>query len=283
MIRSIDYDLVIEAADADSLVYDGKLDLIKAAIKLLKPPFGFELEIASDFPPSSGLGGSSVVLAAVIGCFNQLRADKLDPYDIAELAFQAERIELNCSGGWQDQYASVFGGFNFMEFRSERNEINSLRLTEAVINELEDRLLLCYSGQPHPTRKIHDDQKNRMLATKEVTEFAKRMRDIAYEQKSDLLRGHLDRLGALVHEAWTLKKTFADGISDPVIDEIYDFACANGAAGGKLLGAGGGGFFFFIAERHRRHALAKALKERGFDVRDVHFVTHGLQSWVVRN
>lgn len=283
LIRSNDYDLTIEAPDVESLTYDGKLDLVKAVIKLLKPPFGFELEIASDFPPSSGLGGSSVVLAAVIGCFNQLRDDQLDGYDVAELAFQAERIELAHSGGWQDQYASVFGGFNFMEFRSDRNEINSLKLSEGVINELEDRLLLCYSGQPHPTRKIHDVQRDRMVNETRIVEFAKRMRDVAYEMKSVLLRGQLDRLGALIHEAWTLKKTFAPGISDATLDEMYDFARANGAAGGKLLGAGGGGFFFFFSERRQRHALAKALKGRGFDVRDVHFVSHGLQSWVVRN
>ena len=69
-----------------------------------------ELVVSSDFPPGSGLGGSSVVLAAVIGCFNQMRTDKLDLYDIAELAFQAERIELNCSGGWQDQYGQWHTG-----------------------------------------------------------------------------------------------------------------------------------------------------------------------------
>jgi D-glycero-alpha-D-manno-heptose-7-phosphate kinase len=122
-----------------------------------------------------------------------------------------------------------------------------------------------------------------MLKEAEVTDFAKRMRDIAYELKSMLLRGHLDRLGMLIHEAWTLKKTFAPGISNPQLDEIYDFARANGAAGGKLLGAGGGGYYFFYAERQRRHALSTALKARGFDVRMVHFVAHGLQSWTVRD
>ena len=268
-ITSHDYNMTIEAPDLDRLVYDKRLDLIKAAIKLLKPDFGFDLEICSDFPPSSGLGGSSVVLAAVVGCFNQLRRERLNLYDIAELAFQAERIELSCSGGWQDQYAAVFGGFNFMEFRAEQNEISSLRVPLDVTDELEHRLLLCYSGKAHPTQQIHQAQKQRMLKEKDINIFAQRTRD-------------LEHFGELMHEAWNLKKTFSGDISAPAIDSLYDYARANGAVAGKILGAGGGGYFLFQSHWNERANLAKALQSQGLTVQNLLFDHRGLRSWSVR-
>ena len=94
------------------------LDLIKATIKVLNPSFGFDLYIQSDFPISSGLGGSAVVVSSIIGCFNEFRIDKWSSYEVAELAYEAERLNMGITGGWQDQYATVFGGFNYIEFTS---------------------------------------------------------------------------------------------------------------------------------------------------------------------
>ncbi|MGE0171424.1 MAG: CBS domain-containing protein [Oligoflexales bacterium] len=282
-IFSHDYNRVLEVESAQSLRYDGNLDLIKAAIKLLNPSFGFELEVGANFPPSSGLGGSSVVAVAVIGCFNQLRSDKLDTHAIAELAFQAERIELNHSGGWQDQYASAFGGFNFMEFRTNRNEINTLKISSDVINELEDRLLLCYSGKSHPFNSIHAEQKRKMVDQKEITKFAERARDIAYEMKFHLIRGNLQQFGYLMHENWTLKKNFSSGISDPELDSLYDFGVENGAVGGKILGAGGGGYFLFQAASGERRSLMQAFASKGLETRTLKFDNEGLRSWLVRD
>ena len=81
---------------------------------------------------------------------------------IAEIAFQAECLVLQIAGGWQDQYASVFGGFNFMEFKNHENIVNPLRISNEILNELEDSLLLCYSGLNHNSGDIHDNQKKNM-------------------------------------------------------------------------------------------------------------------------
>ena len=142
--------------------FDGKLDLVKSVIKLLNPDFGFELYTYSDVPPGSGLGGSAVLLSAIIGAFNNFRENKFNDYEIAELAFHAERVELGLAGGWQDQYATVFGGFNFMEFKDHENIVNPLRVSGDIINELEDSLILCYSGLNHNSGDIHDNQKENM-------------------------------------------------------------------------------------------------------------------------
>ena len=84
-----------------------------------------------------------MVSAAVLGCFNQFRRDRWDLHELAELAYQAERMHLGIAGGWQDQYATVFGGFNHMEFSSEHNTIVPLRLDSTIIAELEESLILC--------------------------------------------------------------------------------------------------------------------------------------------
>jgi D-glycero-alpha-D-manno-heptose-7-phosphate kinase len=282
-ITSRDYGLTVEATSIEHLNYDGKLDLIKAGIKLLDPDFGFELEISSDFPPNSGLGGSSVVLAAVIGAINKLRRVNLNSYDIAELAFQAERLELKCAGGWQDQYAAVFGGFNFMEFKGDRNEINSLRISDDIESELEERMLLCFSGSAHPENKIHKSQRVMMLTDAKKFDLSKKTRDLAYELKAELIRGNIDRFGELLHEGWIMKKSLDDGISNPMINEIYTYALQNGAVGGKILGAGGGGYFLFQSRRDTRESLKQALIDRGLQVRDINFDRSGLRAWAVRS
>ena len=94
--------------------------------------------------------------------FNNFRENKFNDYEIAELAFHAERIALNLSGGWQDQYATVFGGFNFIEFKNDENIVNSLIIADDIKSELEDSLLLCYTGINHDSGTIHNDQKERM-------------------------------------------------------------------------------------------------------------------------
>ena len=83
-----------------------------------------KLEIFSDFPSNSGLGGSSAISAVILGCFNEFRDDPWDTYELSELAFQAERLTLNIAGGWQDQYACTFGGFNFIEFTKEYTDFD---------------------------------------------------------------------------------------------------------------------------------------------------------------
>ncbi|HEY5802027.1 MAG TPA: sugar kinase, partial [Burkholderiaceae bacterium] len=124
-IHSRDLNASLHAPDLrTALAQPGPFGLIQALLKVVQPDFGFELFLHSDFPLKSGLGGSAVVSAAVLGCFNEFRRDRWDLHELAELAFQAERLYLGVAGGWQDQYASVFGGFNFMEFRMEQNIVH---------------------------------------------------------------------------------------------------------------------------------------------------------------
>jgi D-glycero-alpha-D-manno-heptose-7-phosphate kinase len=282
IINSLDLNDKIEFEDLNQLLlYKGKFSLIQSVIKAIKPIFGFELFIHSDFPMQSGLGGSAVVTSSILGCFNQFRNDKWDKHDISEIAFQSERLHLGVSGGWQDQYATVFGGFNFIEFSNAQNIINPIRLNTETILELEESLILCYTGTIHDSGNIHEDQK----VQTENTNTKKRIQnnvDLTYEMRNYLLRGKLMDFGKCLHKAWELKRSFSSKISSPWLDEIYNQALINGAIGGKLLGAGGGGYFLFYVPSFERHRLMKWIKSKGLIATPFVFENYGLQSWTVR-
>lgn len=281
-IRSADLGTTVEAEAPEALAFDGSLDLVKAVIRLIEPDYGFELEIGSDFPPGSGLGGSAVVAAAVIGCFNQFREDRWNRHQIAEMAFQAERLLLGIPGGWQDQYATVFGGFNFMEFTAEHNTIYPLRLDGEVIRDLEASLLLCDTGVAHDSGAL---QRQTLAAAEDVEAargFAQESKALTLEMKRLLLRGRLLDYGRLLHRSWELKRRFLPHTTTPELDGLYETARQAGAIGGRLLGAGAGGHFLFFAEPFRRFELLDRLRAAGLQPRGFTFDDLGLQSWTVR-
>lgn len=259
----------------------GRFELIQSLLKVISPDFGFELYINSDFPMRSGLGGSAVVAAAILGCFNQFRRDKWDLHEIAEIAYQAERHYLGVAGGWQDQYAAVFGGFNFMEFRMEQNIVHPLRIYPDTLLELEECLILCDTGKPHDSGDIHEDQRIQMSSANVQDLVAKNVQ-LSYKMRNNLLRGRLDAFGKSLDEAWQLKRQFSEKISSSRLDKIYDGAMANGAFGGKILGAGGGGFFLFFVSPFEKQNLISYLQIIGLKTCPFRFDSQGLQSWLVR-
>lgn len=284
-IFSADLNRRIEASGLEELLQNGPAEfaLITSAVKLINPSFGFDLVIQSDFPIGSGLGGSAAVLSSILGCFNQFREDRWDNHELAELVFQIERLTLGIAGGWQDQYATVFGGFNYMEFSAEQNTIHSLKLNENILRELEENLILCYTNMKRNSGNIHVDQKNNYLSSSLVQELVGTNKHLTFEMKTMLLRGKLTEFGQLLHKQWELKKQFSDKISNPEIDNIYELAMKNGAIGGKLLGAGGGGFLMFYVQPFQRYNLCKVLHELGLKTEYVNFDHNGLQSWTVRD
>jgi len=266
---------------SDLLVLGGSFGLVQSILKTIRPEFGFELFLNSDFPMSSGLGGSASVAASVIGCFNELRVDKWDLHELAEIAYQAERHYLGIEGGWQDQYATVFGGFNFMEFRMEQNIVHPLRLSLDILHELEESLVLCDTGLKHDSGGIHEDQREQMKVDS-VLAAVKSNVDLTYQIRNHLLRGRLLDFGRSLNEAWMYKRKFSKKISSEELDKIYDDALHNGAVGGKLLGAGAGGFFLFYVSPFRKFNLLQHLHEKGLKVHPFKFENKGLQTWSVR-
>ena len=282
IINSLDLGETLHAANLSAaLSENSKFGLIQALLRAISPDFGFELYLHSDFPMRSGLGGSAVVSASVLGCFNQFRRDQWDLHELAEIAYQAERHHLDVAGGWQDQYATVFGGFNFMEFRMEQNIVHPLRVHPDTLLELEECLVLCDTGTAHDSGDIHQDQR-RQMASADVREIMETSVKLSYEMRNDLLRGRLFQFGKSLDKAWEFKRQFSDKISSARFDSIYANAKAQGAIGGKLLGAGGGGFFLFYVPPYRKHQLITHLEASGLKIRPFRFEPQGLQAWTVR-
>ncbi|GAB6189633.1 GHMP kinase [Marinitoga arctica] len=286
IIKSIDYDKTIKYDIDETLAYDGQLDLIKGVINHIKNNYkieqGFELYIQNDAPPGSGLGSSSAICVALIGAFQEWLNLPLTPYDIAELAFKIERIELKIKGGRQDQYAAAFGGFNFMEFYDSKTIVNPLKLRENVVNELNHSLILAYVGGSHNSSKILENQiKNVKNKNEKSLEAMHEIKKIAIEIKNSLVIGKLGKFGLLLDKAWNYKKQMAEGISNEYIDILYKEAKNAGALGGKISGAGGGGFMFFFADLGKKYDVIKALKNNGATIINYTFEEKGLHTWEV--
>lgn len=283
IIFSSDLDSSIEANDLnDAIAKKGPFGLILSTLKLINPDFGFELHLRSDYPMNSGLGGSAVILSAVIGCFNEFRIDKWNKYEIAEMAYQSERLMYNISGGWQDQYATVFGGINLIEFKRNNNIINSLRIGYETLLELKENLILCDTCLSHDSSGIHDDQKKELESKEIINDLVKQNVDLTYSIRDSLIRGDLTKFGKQLDQGWRNKKQFSKKISNKKLDKIYNTAIENGALGGKLLGAGGGGFFIFYCDPMKRWEVVRSLNKIKAKVVEFNFENEGLVSWKIR-
>lgn len=281
-IESLDYDLVAKYSVNSKLEYDGKLDLVKAAIKVMGIKNGAHFFLHSDMPPGSGLGASSTMTVALVGTLGYWLKIPFSDYDIAELAYRIEREEAGIKGGRQDQYAASFGGFNFIEFQGSKTIVNPLRIKQEVLNELEYRLLLCYTGKTRLSAGIIDDQVGGYIKRNEnVVRALDETKALAIAMKNALLLGQIDEFGLFLHQAWQCKKNFSDKITDPDIEQLYYTARHCGALGGKLLGAGGGGYLLLLCEFDKWHIVAQKLEELGGKVIHFAFEFNGLQTWKV--
>lgn len=282
VIHSLDLRKSIVCDDLEySSIKDQEFGLIVSLIRSIGPSFGFELYLNSDFAIGSGLGGSSAVAAVLLGCFNEFRQDKWTRYELAEIAYQAERHYLGVPGGWQDQYAAVFGGVNFMEFNMSQNLVHPLRIDPVSLAELEACLILCDTGMTHDSGRVHRDQEQN-LSARHIRSLVNENVKLCYQMRDHILRGRLYEFGCCMDEGWQLKRQFSEKISSPLIDSIYEDAKLNGAIGGKLLGAGGGGFFLFFSLPHMKYSLVRHLEEKGLSVKPFRFEFEGLKTWKAR-
>jgi len=283
-IESADLGALFYFDTRSNLVYDGKLDLVKAAIRNLsvQDTRGFDLFVQTDAPPGSGLGSSSSLMVNMIGLLREFKSLPLTDYETADLAYRIERKQLSIPGGMQDQYAATFGGFNFIEFHADHVIVNPLRINRDAANELEHNLLLCYTGKPRTTDGIIQDQVGRYEQNEEATLAGLRQQKaLAVEMKRLLLQRRLDDFGALLDTAWQCKKQMSPKISNGHIDTMYAEAMEHGALGGKITGAGGGGYLLFYCQYEKKHKVAEALRKMGGIPTEFSFEFNGLQTWRV--
>lgn len=261
-----------------SLLESPNRGLLRAVISVIKPTYGFDLYVRSDFPVGSGLGGSSAVATAVVATFNEMRLDRWTTYEVAELAFQAERVCFGVAGGWQDQYASAFGGFNLIELDGKKNLVHAIRMEPATLNELEECLILCDSQIKHDSSDLHKKQRESVTQTDKSPQLLEIV-ELCRQMHKHLIRGELIDFGRSLHQTWLLKRGLSKSISNQEIDQIYESAMDAGALGGKLLGAGAGGFFLFFVQPQFRQNVAQQLRNMNCKLSTFRFETEGVTSW----
>ena len=249
----------------------------------IQKPLSFRLTTYVDAPAGSGLGTSSTLVVAILGAFVEWLKLPLGEYDIANLAYAVEREDLAMAGGKQDQYAATFGGINFMEFYKDNKVIvNPLRVRQRFQDELSLNLLLYYTHTSRVSAKIIEAQsKNVKDKNQDSIEAMHRLKEQAIWMKEAILKGEIDEIGKILDFGWKHKKQMAQGITNPLLDEIYEATINAGATGGKVSGAGGGGFMAFYCPRTTRYAVEQVLNTFGGQVKRYEFTHEGLKTWTI--
>jgi D-glycero-alpha-D-manno-heptose-7-phosphate kinase len=288
VIQAVDKDIIESYSPVDYIEPHGKLDLHAGVYNRMVKDFGLKpipmvITTYVDAPIGSGLGTSSTLVVAILGAFAEMLHLPLGEYDIARLAYEIERKDLNMAGGKQDQYAATFGGVNFMEFYdNEKVIVNPLRIRQRYLDEISSNLLLYYTETQRLSSTIIETQKKNVVEGEEKSINATHhLKKQAIMMKEALLRGELQQIGEILDFGWNFKKQIANGISNPLIDDLYKTALANGATGGKISGAGGGGFMTFYCPGTTRYQVTNALKKFGGYHRNYEFTNHGLTTWTI--
>jgi len=256
----------------------------------VKKPFSFKMTTYSDAPAGSGLGSSSTMVVAIIKAFKEWLNLPLGEYDIAALACTIEREDLALAGGKQDQYAATFGGFNFMEFyENDRVIVNPLRLKRWIRNELEASLILYYTGVSRESANIIKEQiRHTQNGGNKSVESMHELKRQAVSMKEALLKGDFKGFSGCLLNGWLAKKNAAASITNPFLDELYQYVMDNGAESAKISGAGGGGFMMICCNPCKKVSLIRALKDKqgtGTNIPGTiltpSFTETGTQAWTI--
>jgi D-glycero-alpha-D-manno-heptose-7-phosphate kinase len=238
--------------------------IIREALRML----GVEaphLEISSlaDIPARTGLGSSGSFTTALLKALHAWKKNLVQPAQLAEQACEIEIGRLGEPIGKQDQYIAAYGGITCFKFMPDgRVEAWPLKISEETLYNLEDNLLLFFTGYSRAASSILKEQKTKTLSDdKAMIENLHFVKDLGKKSQRALESGDLIEFAHLMDVHWQRKKERANSMSNAQINEWYDHAIANGAAGGKLIGAGGGGFLMFYAEDKTK--LRHAMRETG--------------------
>ncbi len=288
IIEALDRGECYSYALSDSLPIDGNLDLAKGTYNHIVKKYGpvnsgFKLSTIVDAPAGSGLGSSSTLMVAIVGVFAEWLNLPLGEYDVAQMAYDIERVELAMAGGKQDQYAATFGGVNFMEFFKDNKVIvNPLRIKQEYLYELENNLLLYFTATSRLSSTIIEAQsKNVTDKNQQSIDAMHHLKEQALMMKEALLMGRVHEIGKILDFGFRYKKQMAKGISNDSLDEIYETALKSGATGGKISGAGGGGFMMFYCPNNSRYEVRKALGKFGGSFSPYQFTERGLFTWSI--
>ena len=275
-VSSSDYQTFYRQRFEAEPVWEGDLRLPRAIINHFGIETGLSIFLASQVPPGTGLGSSSTVAVALIKAMAVMCRVDMTPGEIADLACYIEIDRLKTPIGKQDQYAAAFGGLNYLEFSSSGVTVSPLELSHDLILEMENRLLLFFTGRSRNSAQILTEQRRSSERNRgTVIQALHALKQEAVDLRTQLMHGNIAALGDSLHRSWIAKRQLAAGISDPWIDQWYETARYAGATGGKIAGAGGGGFLLLYCEPQHQRALSDAMETLGLSQMDFRFESGG--------
>lgn len=229
--------------------------LMKYALK------GVELTSTADIPSGTGLGSSSTFTVALLNAVYCYLGKYRSKQILASEATEIEIKDLLSPIGKQDQYASAFGGLNFIEFHKNGVvNVEPIVVENQKLKDLESRLMLFYLNTTRDTNSILMKQTSKVKDNPEKEQILLEQTQLTREVRNMLEKGNINDFGKMLDHGWKLKRSLMDGISNKSIDEIYEKGLAAGAEGGKLLGAGGGGFMLFYCLPEKQKQLIQSLQ-----------------------
>ncbi len=249
---------------AGAIVYDGALDLHKAALNMLPVTGGIEILSRADAPSGSGLGGSGALDVALLAGLARLRGEAYDREELAELGFQLETGELKLAGGRQDQYAAALGGFHEFTFGTDGVGVRALDVSPEVAGDLAQHVVLAYTGESHFSPDTHQRVWDAFARGEpSVSEALRSMRDLARPVADALEAADWRTLATLVDANWEAQQRLDATISTPKIGRIERAARDAGAWGLKATGAGAGGCLIIVGPPRRCKAIVDAVRAAG--------------------
>jgi len=232
---------------------------IRNAMKMLDM-HEIRLTYEADLPARSGLGTSSSFAVGMLNAFYALKGKYADKRKLADEAIYLERVLCDEAGGWQDQIAASFGGFNRINFSTEGYDVLPVIISPERKKQLNENLIMFFTGF---TRFSSDVQKANSVTKQDKTVQLKEMLALVDEAENVLtdVNTDLNEFGRLLDYTWKLKRQTGSAVSNDGIDLMYQKGIEAGALGGKLLGAGGGGFLVFYVTPEHRNAVRKAMSD----------------------
>lgn len=254
-------------------------EIVRETLKYLNFNKPLEIHSMADVPAGTGMGSSSSYTVALLKALNTLNRKYISLQEIAE---EACKIEIELCGkpiGKQDQYASTFGGINHLNIdKHGRVNVDQMKIKQETVYELENRIMLFYTGINRDTNNIILEQSNKIknyehLATKAMH----KIKDIGEQIRISLLTDDITSFGELMNEHWLTKKSISTKMSNSNIDKWYEIGLKNGALGGKIMGAGGGGFLLFCTKNENRKELRLAMEKEGLQYMNFKFDFEGVK------
>ena len=273
-VISADYRSLFRHSPYNDLFWNGDLALPKAVLHHFGIRRGMNLFVASEVP--SGTGFSTPVAAVtMVRAISTLMEQPMAGQHVAEVASYIEINKMGMPIGKQDQYASAFGGFNKITFRSEGVTVEPVQIAPDVRQTLERRLLLFFTGSSRDSTSILKHQR-KSTRIKTIPSYRRcTISNTLRARCRPAWNGDLDEFARLLDYSWQEKRRLAPGLSTGFIDECYHLALRQGAAAGKITGAGGGGFLLLYCEEQSQESVTLALEERGLKRMNFHFDQQG--------